>query len=176
MQYEEKKAKEIALKYGISDKTIRVWKTRGFIPDRYFDGRGKKQKNEMTDAQRFVLGRIKSYNSINFKYLCNIAEIDSDKLTKSFKDKNSLTDEQFNKLVFHVRTLKCDIKNSLLRNTPLEYKKLVNDKRLHYYLIVQNKIDADRIRRNLNNNSDISRYDAEILKRYYFEVVKRITI
>lgn len=176
MEYDEKLANEISQKFNISEKTIRVWKNRGFIPDRYFDGRGKKEKTEMTDAQRFILDRIKACEFINFKYLCSIAEIDSDKLIKSFKDRNSLSDEQFNRVVFHVRTLKCDIKNSLLKNTSLEYKRIMNDKRLHYYLIVTNKIDADRIKRSLNNNSDISRCDVEIFKRCYFDVVKRINV
>jgi uncharacterized protein YjcR len=35
MKYNPAKAKEIALKYGLSPTTVRVWKKRGRIPDRY---------------------------------------------------------------------------------------------------------------------------------------------
>lgn len=36
MQYDDEKAKAIIAKFNLDEKTIKVWKTRGKIPDKYF--------------------------------------------------------------------------------------------------------------------------------------------
>lgn len=44
MIFDEKKAKEVIEKYGLSEKTLPVWRKRNTIPNKYFDSNYVKKR------------------------------------------------------------------------------------------------------------------------------------
>ncbi len=57
MKFTEQKAREIVSRYGMSEKTIKVWKTRGCIPDKYADANFKPRATSKAGDikhQRFI--------------------------------------------------------------------------------------------------------------------------
>lgn len=57
MQFDEQKAIEIVDKFGLDEKTLRVWKTRNAIPDKYNDPNfdtSERLKDTDTEYQKFI--------------------------------------------------------------------------------------------------------------------------
>ena len=59
MEFNEEKAKGIVEKYNLSDNTVRVWRSRNTIPDKYSDG-NYQPAPEISKADRIILNRIKN--------------------------------------------------------------------------------------------------------------------
>jgi len=78
MVFDEEKAAKIIKRYGLSDKTYWVWKTRGEIPDRYFvEGYEikKKASGERDEQTIRDIKRILEYRKINIKAIGRLMEI-----------------------------------------------------------------------------------------------------
>ena len=75
MEFSEEKAKDIISRFGLSETTLNVWKTRKSIPDRYFrEGFEIKAKAEgERDAQVMRdVKRIFGYGKINARSVANL--------------------------------------------------------------------------------------------------------
>jgi hypothetical protein len=68
MVFDEERAVEIVKEFGLNESTIKVWRTRGKIPDRYFRAGfqiKEKAKGEQDDQSFRDIKKIFSYGKIN---------------------------------------------------------------------------------------------------------------
>lgn len=89
MNFDQQKAAELASRYQLPPATVRTWKARGKIPDRYFvagflPSSGKKYK--------FFAKMIENKEFINFNYLSKILKIP--RLRDAALDRSTLNREE----------------------------------------------------------------------------------
>jgi hypothetical protein len=58
MIFDEKKAKEVIEKYGLSEKTLTVWRKRNTIPNKYFDSNYVKKEAITSKPELILQNRI----------------------------------------------------------------------------------------------------------------------
>jgi hypothetical protein len=136
MQFDEKKADEIIKKFNLDEKTVKVWRTRGKIPDRYADSDYKVEKRITGNADKVTAERILSIiqsNEINASTITELAGIAN--MVDIQRGKSTLTEEQLISIKKEINRLKVDIKNAL--NQEYLFKKIIVDKRIKYYPILR---------------------------------------
>lgn len=148
MEYTDDKAKEIAAKHKISPSTLKVWKTRGSIPDKYQDENfqiGTKVNNQ-EDIDRIIL-KI-DHPAINKEVLLEKLGIN-----KSYADlkrgKTSLSQQEIEGIKKEFALLKVQINNALNSKAVLKIKHILNISYLKYRPIFEqlSKTEYDRIMR-----------------------------
>ena len=83
MEFETEKAREIITRFGLYESTLKVWKTRNSIPERYFrEGFEIKPKAEgERDAQGWRdIQRILGYGKINIMSVSRLTEIPENRI------------------------------------------------------------------------------------------------
>ena len=79
MEFSEEKATEIISRFGLDEKTLKVWRTRGAIPEKYFrEGFEIKEKAKGERNEQLVrdVMRILSFKKINMASIFRLAGIE----------------------------------------------------------------------------------------------------
>lgn len=145
MQFEEEKANEIIKKFNLDEKTVKVWKTRGKIPDKYAGTDYKVEQRISGNADKVTADRILSIiqsDEINASTLSELAGIAN--MRDILRQKSTLTESQLVSLKKEINRLKIDIKNSL--NQEYLFKKIIVDKRIKYYPILRYSFTDNEIK------------------------------
>lgn len=145
MQFEEKKAAEIIEKFNLDEKTVKVWKTRGKIPDKYAEADYKVEKRITGNADKVTADRILSIiksDEINASTLSELAGIAN--MVDIQRGKSTLTESQLISLKKEINRLKVDIKKAL--NQEYLFKKIIVDKRIKYYPILRYSLTDSEIK------------------------------
>lgn len=136
MEFNEEKAKEIVERYNLSENTVRVWRNRNRIPDKYSDG-NYQPAPETSKADRIILNRIKELKEsgcINFTVLAELSGMDVTRLKDAVKGKGRIRKDELDKVVMELKKLKVFINNHL-QNSPGKLKRLLENKLLKFYVI-----------------------------------------
>jgi hypothetical protein len=126
MEFTEETAKQVAEKFGLDDKTIRVWKTRNSIPDRYFkedyqhrEKMDKSGKIEQLKVNRLI--EVLSNPKLQTIAICKIAGITQkwlmNELTRSVDKRDGkvvyLSDTEYLSISNEIKKLRLEIKSIL---------------------------------------------------------------
>lgn len=126
MEFSEKLAKDVAQKYDLDEKTIKVWKNRNSIPDRYFneeyEHRPKMEKTggiEQLKVDRLI--EVLSNPKLQTNTICKLAGITQAwlimELTRSIDKREGkiiyLSDAEYLSISNEVKKLRIEIKNIL---------------------------------------------------------------
>ncbi len=126
MDFTEEKAKEIVERYGLSEKTIKVWKTRGRIPDRYlnpnFKLRDKTKKTKLDKLKEERILRVLVSKKINQSALEQLCALNSGFISDVRKNKSSLTVEQIVLVTKELKKAMIEVKELISKK---RYKKLL---------------------------------------------------
>lgn len=136
MEFDEEKAKEIAARCGLSEKTVKVWRHRNRIPDRYAD-EGYRPVPEPSKADKIILKRIaelKSGDYINFAVLAELSGVDMQRLYDAVRGKGKIGKEELERVLLQFKKLKVFINNNL-QNSPKRLNNLLSNKLIKFYSV-----------------------------------------
>ena len=171
MEFDEEKAREIVAKYGLSEKTILVWKSRNRIPDKYAD-ENYNPAPEASKADRIILSRIKNLKEagcINFAILAELAGVDKQCLYDAVRGKGRIGKEELGKVVMELKKLKVFISNNL-QNRPDTLKRLMGNKLLKFYSVNGKDEWAKAMYYALSRQNQLSQADFMRLKDNYIKL------
>lgn len=171
MEFDEEKAREIVAKYGLSEKTILVWKSRNRIPDKYAD-ENYNPAPEASKADRIILSRIKELKEagyINFAVLAELAGVDMQRLYDAVRGKGRIGKDELEKVVLELKKLKAFINNNL-QNRPAVLKRLMDNKLIKYYSVNGKDEWAKAMYYALSKQNQLSQADFMRLKDNYIKI------
>ena len=177
MEFDEEKAKEIAARCGLSEKTVKVWRHRGRIPDKYAD-EGYRPVPEPSKADKIILTRIKDLKEnecINFTVLSELAGVDMQHLYDAVRGKGRIGKEELSKVVMELKKLKVFISNNL-QNRPDTLKRLLDNKLLKFYVINGKDEWAKSVYYAMNKQNQLSQSDFMRIKDNYIKIYIMLNI
>ena len=177
MEYTEEKAREIIEKYELSPTTMKVWRTRGAIPDRYSNPEYTPTE-KASRADNIILARLAELNSrgyINFSVLCDVAKVNKQIIYDAMRMKGRIVRSDLDKLVLELKRLRVFIKNNLV-NSPAKLKALLDNKILKFYVINGDDNWAKSMYWAMSNGNDIAAADFSKLQDNYVRVYLAITV
>ena len=163
MKFNEKQANEIIAKYNLSKKTLRVWRNRGSVPDKYFKinytqptptTKGQKVK------QALLMNLLKS-GAINLTVLADSAGVKHSRVIDAKREVASLSIDDYTALKTELKRLKLLIAKTFEVYSENSLKKLLKNKTLHYSVIVKDRLQISRIEqvRKRGRTPDIEMYN-----------------
>lgn len=171
MEYTEEKAMEIMERYNLSPSTMKGWRFRGAIPDRYVNS-SYKPTEKTGKADKVILARLAELNSrgyINFSVLCDVAKVNKQVIYDAMRMKGRIDRNDLDKIVLELKRLRVFIKNNLV-NSPAKLKALFDNKILKFYVINGDDNWA------MSHENDISAADFSKLQDNYVRVYLAITV
>lgn len=177
MEYTEEKAREIIEKYELSPTTMKVWRTRGAIPDKY-NNPEYTPTEKASKADKVILARLAELNSrgyINFSVLCDVAKVNKQIIYDAMRMKGRIDRSDLDKLVLELKRLRVFIKNNLV-NSPMKLRSLFDNKTLKFYVINGKDEWAKSMYWSMSNGNDIAADDFDRLKDNYVKVYLAITV
>lgn len=177
MEYTEEKAREIIEKYGLSSTTMKVWRTRGDIPDKY-NNPEHTPTEKASKADKIILARLAELNSrgyINFTALCDVAKVNKQVIYDAMRMKGRVNKNDLDKIVLELKKLRVFIKNNLSNNSA-KLKALLDNKMLKFYVINGKDNWAKSMYWAMSNENDILTDDFNRLQDNYVRVYLAITV
>lgn len=172
MDFSEEKAQEIISKYGLSEKTLRVWKTRGSIPDKYLNDEYKKSIPISVNSDKIMQGRIISILNmpeLNRRTIAKLADCDLTRVNGVCAHKSTFTKEEMFALQKEIKRLRIDISNHC-KYFSEGFVKILKDKRLKLNVIIKDKNLSRRLICNLTE------LDYKQAVDYYVKVAIQLNI
>jgi len=144
MKFEEDLAKKIIAQYSLSDSTLKVWRSRGSIPDKYSDTDYKPREviSKVRNVKHDRLVDLLKSGKIVVRNFAELVGVSEHKLNEAISAKQTLLSEsdllkcevELKKLKFEiVRTFQTFLNLNLIRllNSPvIAYSVIVHDKQL----------------------------------------------
>jgi len=175
MKFNEEKARQIIDKYNLSQTTLKVWKSRGSIPDRY----GKEGyvkpipvsgKGDEIMQERLI--SILNMPELNRKTIIQLSGCDATRINGVCLHKSTFTKEEMFALQKEIKRLRLDILKYTQKYSE-SFVKLLKDNRLKFYVIIPDKLFARRLNYLKDN---ISRLDFNQAVDYYIKVAIQLNI
>jgi len=147
MKFIEEKAKEIVLKYGLSETTIKVWRTRGAIPNKYLDdnfvprktiNRGDSLKHDR------ILSLIKS-GQLNLKVFSELTKLPEMRFHDAARKGVLLSEQDLLTCQVELKRLKIEVSKTFETFSPRLLKKLLNNPLIAYSVVIKNEQMAKRV-------------------------------
>lgn len=177
MEYTEEKAREIIERYGLSPTAMKVWRTRGAIPNKY-NNPGYTPTEKASKADKVILARLAEVigrGYINFSVLCEIARADKQAVYDAMRGKGRVSRNDLNKVVLELKRLRVFVKNNLV-NDPSKLKALWENKELRFYVINGKDNWAKSMYWAMSNGNDIPAADFNRLQDNYVKAYISITV
>ena len=178
MEFNEEKAQEIISKYGLSDKTLRVWKTRRSIPDKYANEEYKKKITITENGDKLMQDRIISIlkmNELNRKTIVQLAGCDMTRVNGVCVHKSTLTKEEMFVLQKEIKRLRIDIMKYTQKFSD-SFLKLIQDKRLKLHVIIKDKSAACKLKYICEHPELLTEYDYKQVVDNYIRVAIQLNI
>lgn len=176
MDFSEEKAQEIISKYGLSEKTLRVWKTRRSIPDKYLNDEYKKSIPVSVNSDKIMQERIISILNmpeLNRKTIVQLSGCDMTRVNGVCAHKSTFTKEEMFALQKEIKRLKIDILKYTSRYSD-SFSKIVKDKRLKLFVIIKDRSFARKL--DYSATTSISQLDFRQAVDYYAKVAIQLNI
>ena len=156
MKFDEQKAKEIIEKYSLNDKTIRVWRSRNAIPDKYArEDYNKRITTKAGDIRHDHLMDLLKTGMLNRTVLSGLTNIPLYKINDAVAGKARLSDSDVQKCKIEIKRVKIEIAKTFERFHPLQLKRLFNNPLLVYTKIIGDKMIFSKVSYlRLKNNSE----------------------
>lgn len=117
MKFTEEQAKLIIEKYTLSPKTLKVWKTRGSIPDRYFqedyEKPAKLNRKEKREKERII--KILESKKINKTYLAELSGVHRQMIQDAMKGKRSFSRQDHLAIKKAINRIRVDVKEIVMK-------------------------------------------------------------
>lgn len=152
MDFNEQTAHEIVQKFGLDEKTIKVWKTRNKIPDKYADPEYSKPvdvTNEKNIHERDRIIKILNSEKFNIQSIARLSGIKGQKMSDVLSGRSSFTvpdilalKKAINGIRINVAKTLSLIEKSRYENFPeTDIKKLFNKSELQFFVIIDRDKD-----------------------------------
>lgn len=169
MEFNEDRAKEIIEKFSLDIKTLRVWKSRNSIPDRYFD-ENYQPAEKVEAAGRIILSRLAELRKsevLNFSVIAKLAGVDRDRINDAIKG-GCINRSDIDAFVKEIKKQRVFILNSLLeRQEQKKLNRLLENKGIKHYVILGKNSWSNSIIYALQNQYPIAEIDYIQLKDLY---------
>jgi len=167
MEFNEKEAARLIELHNLSPKTLKVWKTRNAIPNKYAKNFKKRETGKAGEIKhdRFIF--LLNKKTLNLSILADLAEIERNKISDAMRDIR-LSDADLLKCLVEIKRLKLQISECYQTFSPMKLKKLFNNKLMIYTKIVENRQLADQISYVRNGKIEADRDLYNNTKNYYF--------
>lgn len=176
MEFNEEKAKEIIGRFELNPTTLKVWKNRGSIPDKYFR-EGFTKTDAMDKDMKHKLSRIKyalDADVFNLNAICRIAEVPYGTFFDALREKGNISQDDLDKVILEFKRIKTFIMNHIKFNNPQKLKTLFENPELKFYVINGKETFGKRMYDSLKKGNIISESDYMLLKDNYMKVYIRI--
>ncbi|SPY23626.1 Uncharacterised protein [Odoribacter splanchnicus] len=177
MDFDAQIAREIIDKYNLSEKTLRVWKSRGHIPEQYSREEYKKVNPISESADKIIQERIISVLNmpeINRRTVIKLANCDITRVNGVCAHKNTFTKEEMFSLEKEIKRLRLDILK-YTENFSESFLKLVGDKRLKLFVVLKDRSLAKRLSY-ISKTNNLAKYEYEQAVDYYIKVAIQLNI
>jgi hypothetical protein len=172
MEFNEKTALEIIERYSLSPNTLKVWKTRNSIPDKYADTNYKARKileSHMNTAHE-ILGNVMRLSSLNAKAVCGTAGVSYFKFCDM--DKVALSEDDYKALRRVLKEIK--LQAAKCNNSTIETRKLLKRSEIFLRPILSDytNTEYERVIRFNNKKIELQRDELQRLydKIYLFSI------
>lgn len=158
MEFTEENATEIIKKYGMSEKTIKVWKSRGSIPDKYADD-DYTPVPAMNRPEKIKLQRMNDIlksEVFNMQVVSELSGVTYLKLEDAIRGKGRIGSDDLSKVIIEIKKIKAFIRN--MANAG-DVKSLFRCKALKFYVINGKDNWAKQMYYALQKNNSIGRND-----------------
>lgn len=171
MEFNEEEAKEIIEKFSLDMKTFRVWKSRGSIPNKYFD-ENYQPAEEVDAAGRIILSRLAELRKsevLNFSVIAKLAGVDRGRIHDAIKG-GRINRSDIDAFVKEVKKQRVFILNSLPeRQNQQKLKQLMKNKGFKPYVIIGKDSWACSVINAILNDSILDHNDYIKLKDLYIK-------
>jgi hypothetical protein len=181
MEYNEQTAKEIVEKYSLDEKTIKVWKTRNAIPDKYFKSDFvKKEKKvivilENGKAHSVISERISEIFKNEDLKTITFSQLTGVDLLSVVKGNRRISEDEIIPIKKEINRLKSDILNLFsIRNTAKTIR-FLNDERIKPYSVLKNLLQKGEVSKILYNK-DLTNSEYEKVKDSFMILVLKLNI
>ncbi len=177
MKFDEEKARQIIDKYNLSQTTLKVWKSRGSIPDRYTKEDYKMAIPVLEKGDKIMQDRLISILNmpeLNRKTIIQLAGCNAIRVNGVCLHKSTFTKEEIFALQKEIKRLRLDILKYTQKYSE-SFVKLLKDNRLKLYVIIPDKLFARKLNY-LKDNSNISCIDFNQAVEYYIKVAIQLNI
>ena len=176
MEFNEEKAQEIISKYELSEKTLRVWKTRRSIPDKYANEGYGKVEPIFGNGDKLMQERIISILNmpeLNRKTIVELSNCNLTRVNGVCAHKSTFTKEEMFALQKEIKRLRLDILKYTSRYSE-SFSKIVKDKRIKLFVIIKDKYFARKL--NYNATTSISYTDFKQAVDYFVRFAIQLNI
>lgn len=179
MKFTEETAIEIIEKYDLAHTTIRVWRTRNKIPDKYadpdFQPRVKINKVENIKHNRLTeILKLKEISVSNFAKLVNISEHKLQEATQ--QPPTHLSASDLKKCEIELKKLRIEILKTFEKFSPIALKNLLKNPIFAYTKIIIEKQLTDKVYSIRVGKTEPEKEYWERLKDKYIMLSMRISI
>lgn len=143
MKFDEKKALEIIQRHNLSKTTLKVWRTRGSIPDAYLD-ENYQRSQAITPAQAAIAKRVLAVNAIAW----TVALPRYQSFIAFQSGKEQLHTDDFEGLVQACESIRKILLAFAAAPSARTWKAIYEDPRIHAYMIFSKTL-VDRARKNI---------------------------
>lgn len=176
MQFEEKKAIEIIQRFGLSETTLKVWRSRGSIPDRYLNDDFQKREAITKRADALKADRvcsILSMKELNIKFFSEILKCPA--LFDIARKKSTFTDSELLEAIKEIKRLRLDVIKAFEMYSPSKVERLLKDKRIKPFVITQCFMQKKELQ-SIKRNALVSRMDFERLKDPFMKFAIQLSL
>jgi len=150
MEFNDEKAFEIVRKFGLDEKTIKVWRTRGRIPDKYADPDFAMRKNisPALVVKHDRLTDILQSGYIHLNAFAKLSQIALHKLQDAMPGtarRVLLSEQDLIKAETELKRLKISIAKVYEKFSPLLFKRMLLSPVIAYTVVVTDRQLIDRI-------------------------------
>jgi DNA-binding transcriptional MerR regulator len=141
MQFTEPTAKAIAEKYGLSPSTIKVWRTRKSIPDRYADP-GFTMRKQLTPAQELLhekLVNVLKSGKITLKSFAELCSIPAHRYQDAMRPDNkavNLSQDDLKRSLAILKQIRLQIQDTFAVFSPGKLEKLLKHPAITYSRVI----------------------------------------
>lgn len=182
MKYTDKKADEVSRKFRVADATIKVWKHRGEIPDKYnnenFKVKEALSKAEMIMQQRIV--EVLKSKFINTTVLIELAGVDKNRYKGVLTKGISFSKDDILALKGEINKIKLGITKTFESKQESAFKNLLKSKIFHFAPIWRleggTNIDRDRFSRFAQGKISMESVNYELAKNCFMKVALMLNL
>ncbi len=169
MTYNEQTAKELIEKYQLSHSTMKVWKSRNAIPDKYLNpDYAKPEKVSKADNIRLSrLQEISKTGKLNISVIAELAKVEVGRLNDAIRGKGLITTEELDRVDVEIKKVHALVKNNIDKNDTNKLKKIFDCKAIKYYKVCGKDEWAKNTYYALRKENQLSQSDYIKLKDYY---------
>lgn len=179
MEFSEEKAREIVKKHNLSEKTIRVWKARNSIPDKY-QAEDFKETPPLGNAEKVIIMRIAELSSLdilNFTVLADVAGINLCSLKTAISGKGRIRREDIEAFLIEIKRSRSLILNTFSKgNSIVGLKRLYSDKTIKHYVITKTCLRANAIFLRISKGLPLTHDDYMSIEDCYLKAVIQMNI